>query len=75
MGTISFLGKGLVADWAAWTLHHAFAAATAAPRLVLSWYVRHQQRHDLAALDDRALKDLGLSRADVAREVDKPFWR
>jgi uncharacterized protein YjiS (DUF1127 family) len=32
-----------------------------------------QHRH-LARLDDAALKDLGLSRADVARELAQPFW-
>ena len=36
---------------------------------------RARQRRWLAALDDRMLKDLGLSRADVARESDKRFWR
>ncbi len=39
------------------------------------WQERARQRHALAELDERLLKDIGLSRADVAREVSKPFWR
>ena len=35
---------------------------------------RARQRRQLAMLDDRMLKDIGLSRADVAREADKPVW-
>ena len=27
------------------------------------------------ALSDRALHDIGVSRADACREYDKPFWR
>lgn len=42
---------------------------------VETWLDRHAQRHDLAQLDDHALQDIGLSRADVDREVAKPFWR
>ncbi len=33
-----------------------------------------RQRHHLAQLDAAALKDLGLTRADVARELSQPFW-
>jgi uncharacterized protein YjiS (DUF1127 family) len=29
----------------------------------------------LAALDERMLKDIGINRLEVAREVRKPFWR
>lgn len=36
---------------------------------------RHRQRRSLAALDDHLLRDVGLSRADVSRECEKPFWR
>jgi uncharacterized protein YjiS (DUF1127 family) len=29
----------------------------------------------LSSLDDEQLKDVGISREDVLREVGKPFWR
>ncbi|MEH3023853.1 MAG: DUF1127 domain-containing protein [Pseudomonas oryzihabitans] len=33
-----------------------------------------RQRRALYRLDDAALSDLGLSRADAWQEADKPFW-
>jgi uncharacterized protein YjiS (DUF1127 family) len=42
---------------------------------LLVWRERARQRRDLAMLDDRALQDIGLSRADVFGETMKPFWR
>ncbi len=44
-------------------------------RLLLVWQDRARQRHCLRRLDDRLLKDMGLSRADVEHEAVKPFWR
>jgi len=41
----------------------------------LNWLERARERRELLALDDRALQDFGASRADAAREGDKPFWR
>lgn len=38
------------------------------------WELRWRTRQSLARLDDRLLKDIGLSRAEAAREWDKPFW-
>ena len=43
--------------------------------LVAAWRDRARERHQLAWLDDHALRDMGLSRCDVAEEVGKPFWR
>ena len=36
---------------------------------------RSRQRRALARLDDTLLRDIGLTRRDVVREVGKPFWR
>jgi uncharacterized protein YjiS (DUF1127 family) len=36
---------------------------------------RRRQRISLAALSDLVLCDIGLTRADVAIEADKPFWQ
>jgi uncharacterized protein YjiS (DUF1127 family) len=47
----------------------------AALRLVRLWRHRARDRALLAAFDDRMLRDIGVTRADVTREIDKPFWR
>lgn len=39
------------------------------------WIKRYRSRQQLARLDDRMLSDIGLSRADVYAETDKPFWK
>jgi uncharacterized protein YjiS (DUF1127 family) len=36
---------------------------------------RRRQRLALARLDDRMLRDIGLTSADVEGEVSKPFWK
>ncbi len=42
------------------------------------WNKRHQERQQLKAispLSDHLLKDMGLTRYDVNKEMNKPFWR
>ncbi len=36
---------------------------------------RRRQRLALARLDDRMLRDIGLTGADVEGELSKPFWK
>ncbi len=36
---------------------------------------RQRQRSRLLELDDRLLKDIGISRVDAMGEGGKPFWR
>lgn len=43
--------------------------------LVLTWQQRACERRQLASMDEFGLKDIGLTRADVQRESDKPFWQ
>ena len=40
-----------------------------------TWAERADQRRVLGTLDERMLKDIGLTRADVVDETSKPFWR
>jgi uncharacterized protein YjiS (DUF1127 family) len=51
-----------------------WALAAGIERLLL-WHEISRQRKHLAVMDDRMLRDIGLTRADVAREAEKPFWR
>lgn len=44
-------------------------------RVFNRWIERAYQRQQLAKLDDRMLKDIGVSRADASNEIAKPFWR
>ena len=41
---------------------------------VARWHELHRQRRLLAQMSDGALKDLGLSRADILQETERPFW-
>ncbi|HEV8679582.1 MAG TPA: DUF1127 domain-containing protein [Stellaceae bacterium] len=39
------------------------------------WRRRSRERAQLAALDDRMLKDIGLTRSDREFLANKPFWK
>ncbi|SFL13358.1 DUF1127 domain-containing protein [Shimia haliotis] len=41
---------------------------------IFNWLLIARQRRELAQLDDYALEDMGLSRADVAQEIKRPLW-
>ena len=43
--------------------------------LMMIWYQRAHQRNQLAQLDARELRDMGISRAQAAAEAAKPFWQ
>lgn len=43
-------------------------------RQVAVWIERARTRAQLRALDDRMLRDIGLSVDSVRSETDKPFW-
>jgi uncharacterized protein YjiS (DUF1127 family) len=42
---------------------------------IQKWRLRSRERAELAKLDDRMLRDIGVNRGDVWREINKPFWR
>lgn len=43
--------------------------------LLALWAARQRQRRELGELDERLLRDIGVTRAAALREADKPFWR
>jgi uncharacterized protein YjiS (DUF1127 family) len=63
--------------------HHASDDLLQKPRSLLTTMMirivsaqrMQRERDQLAELSDSALKDLGLSRADVWNELSKPAWR
>lgn len=50
-------------DAAVWLMH-----------VLLRWLELAQQRRRLLALDDRMLKDIGITRAEAMQEGTRPFW-
>lgn len=43
--------------------------------MLVDWNDRYRQRIHLAQMDDRMLRDMGLTRSEALGEHDKPFWR
>ena len=43
--------------------------------MLREWRRRSRERAELAALDDRMLRDIGLSRGDREFLANKPFWK
>jgi uncharacterized protein YjiS (DUF1127 family) len=39
------------------------------------WRQRLRERRELALMDERSLRDVGLTRCDALYEARKPFWR
>jgi uncharacterized protein YjiS (DUF1127 family) len=44
-------------------------------RVLTVWRERARQRRALIGLDDRMLRDIGVTRVDAQQEYEKPFWR
>ena len=47
---------------------------SAALQALLAWQDRAFERAALRSLDDRQLRDVGLTRADILAELAKPIW-
>jgi uncharacterized protein YjiS (DUF1127 family) len=50
------------------------AGLTRAILTLLRWQELARQRRVLLTMDDRMLKDIGISRADAVHEGERPFW-
>jgi uncharacterized protein YjiS (DUF1127 family) len=57
------------------TNHHGLGFLSEISETLHVWRERGRQRRELAKWTERDLHDVGLSRSDVIRETEKPFWR
>jgi uncharacterized protein YjiS (DUF1127 family) len=62
------------------SMHHGehkgmLGSGLARLRLVVRKFRQRRELRILLSLPDHALKDIGLQRADVEREVLKPLWK
>jgi uncharacterized protein YjiS (DUF1127 family) len=48
---------------------------TALNQIFATWRRRAQERRELANLDHRTARDLGISQSMIQFEANKPFWR
>jgi uncharacterized protein YjiS (DUF1127 family) len=53
----------------------AATAVLAAALNAAGWWRRRRQLQALCELDDHLLRDVGLTREDVARACTTPFWQ
>ena len=53
-------------------LHQLWATMASA---LGEWRRRLRDRRALAAMSDRSLRDIGITRFDALQEAHKPFWR
>ena len=44
-------------------------------QILNSWRRRSRERRELAQLDHRTLRDLGMTESQARFEANKPFWR
>ncbi len=51
------------------------ATLSAVGQLLATWRRRSRDRHELATMDHRTMRDLGISPTDIQFEANKPFWR
>jgi uncharacterized protein YjiS (DUF1127 family) len=56
-------------------MHALDSLLGAAMNTLFIWDRRHRDRLHLASLDERMLRDIGITGTDVAHEAAKPFWR
>jgi len=51
------------------------ATVSAVGQLLATWRRRARERQELARLDHRTIRDLGISPTEIQFEANKPFWR
>jgi uncharacterized protein YjiS (DUF1127 family) len=78
--SVATLHGGLAArqlpePWLASAWKELHAALEHTVDAISTWRARARMRRQLLLLDDRLLRDIGLTRLQARGEAEKPFWR
>ena len=73
--THSFEDEIVISSAVYGVVHSIEAAVVKIQETLATWNSRSADRRQLAAMSDYLLLDIGLTRADVAAEVNKYFWQ
>lgn len=68
-------GRPLSVPWLPRALRTLEAALQQAADATWVWRDRARTRRQLEMLDDRLLRDIGITRLQARSEAEKPFWR
>lgn len=59
----------------AYLAHERTTLVARVKQAVDEWRARISERRQLTGLDERMLRDIGLTKLDIWHEANKPFWR
>ena len=71
----TFASFAAAENWALALIRKLDRVVTAVLGAIYDSRQRVAERHLLASLDERMLKDLGINRCDVEHEIRKRFWQ
>jgi uncharacterized protein YjiS (DUF1127 family) len=74
-GHAAHAARPLREAWLSRTWRALSAALEHAADAIWTWHDRAKTRRQLMMLDDRLLKDMGITRLQAQAEAEKPFWR
>jgi uncharacterized protein YjiS (DUF1127 family) len=66
--------NGAIADFGRHLRPHRTLLTERLRRLVVRWVSLRRERLELAELDERLLRDIGIDRIAAQREAARPFW-
>lgn len=66
--------NGAIADFGRHLRPHGMLVAERLRRVLLRWATLRRERLELAELDERLLRDIGVDRITALREAERPFW-
>ncbi len=76
--SVSTADSGASENWKSWIsagVNLLLSDLAGIVEVFVLWQRRSAARSSLSDLDDRLLRDSGLTREQVLREINKPFWR